>query len=399
MDRIYKYYDRSNEIFKGTWRFGFSRKNLRYLGYLIKHSKLKSVIVNDFLLVSTGLKYIVHSLKYNSGIYKLDFSDNTIRDIIYIEYLLKWNKSITKLILKNNYIGDGVKCHIDTFKYNSTLELLDISLNGGRKHNSTKKNYFNILLDSLKYSNSLIKLNLSNNILCNSDLTYVRNIIEHCDTLKTLNLSYNNFANFDTISNILKNNSTIENLIVKQCDISDDSIKNLMDTLKYNKTIESLHLTSYRDSPINMTYVADMLHYNSTIKALKIRFTLFHPLYSGYELTNKEKIVLKHFRDAFKSNHSLYYFNVGSMVISDPLIVNLINRNRCLKKLMVCAADILIKCKKRQYAKSYLPKYVYKDCFKKYFGKYDVPKLEHRKSIQSEFIKDKFVSFNFIEEN
>jgi len=377
---IEEYFDKKSGILYIDRIQSISKK---YIGYFLKHNICKKIVLTSLNINSSNIKYIAQSLFYSSDVYKLDLGMNRIGDNKYITYLLKWNPQITKLNLEHNYIHIH-KWPLDLLKYNSRLIKLNLDNNNigaieadilGKLLIESKNlqilslgynnlvHHLRYITDGLKYNDSLLELNLSKNNLNTQWTISLADALKLNRTLKVLNLSNNNLCNRSSvnypISNILKNNNSIETLYLSNCTIRGLELNLIANALSHNHSLKYLSLC--RNSIYNY------------INPPTINFGLLTPtnILEVIDLRNNN-ISTAHFSSIFiglTGNRSLYKLYIDHHYKKNGLyheIKKLLNRNKNLKKLMLHSANKLKQIGKQKFAKTVLPRYVYRDCFKPY---------------------------------
>ena len=178
------------------------------------------------------------------------------------------NKSLTYLYLQNNQINDD-SLEILSFllSKNHTIHTLDLSYN---KFTSIGvKNLCNAILSN---NSRILELDLANNNLDETSLTYLSDAINKSEQLYCINLSYNNFSKGECgriISNIIKTDQKLKNFNLTACHLGLKT-KEIFVALENNATITYMDL-SVNDIGNNTEMfkaLAKMLQINKNLKYL-----------------------------------------------------------------------------------------------------------------------------------
>ena len=107
-----------------------------------------------------------------------------------------------------------------------------------------------ILADALRNNNTLQKLDLYNNRVSDSGVSFlVKSLLDSNFTLKILNLGRNGITNEGVrfLAQMFKTNTSLTNLYLQQNDISDDGVRLLANAIEnHNKTLIELYLNGNR---------------------------------------------------------------------------------------------------------------------------------------------------------
>jgi Ran GTPase-activating protein (RanGAP) involved in mRNA processing and transport len=205
---------------------------------------------NHDALGITGLAEVASALYQNPYIEGLEVSANGLDDLasaVTLRELLRRNKTITRLIIDSNTFGNNVgavRCIAGGFRTNTTLQVLDLS--------SCKlgDQGLSILAESLgQQKRSLVHLNLSINHITYGGLrALVDNATLAFSTLTHLNLSCNSIldegATFLAETLRLQTLTSLKDLGLLGCDISDDGLAALVSALEENETLQVVDLES-----------------------------------------------------------------------------------------------------------------------------------------------------------
>ena len=176
------------------------------------------------------------------------------------------NKSITYLYLPNNQIGDdSLEILAFLLSKNYNIHILDLSYN-----KFTSKGIKNLCNGITSKNSRLIEIDLSNNNLDETSLTYLSEAILKSEQLYCVNLSYNNFAKGECgrlICDIIKSDKKLKNLNLTACHLGLKT-KDIFVALQENVTIAYLDLSVNDIGNNNEMFkaLAKMLQTNKSIK-------------------------------------------------------------------------------------------------------------------------------------
>ncbi|CAG8624991.1 7985_t:CDS:2, partial [Dentiscutata erythropus] len=238
---------------------------------------------------------LINSLKGNKTISSLDISYNNIGSRLgkALVKILVNNDTLTRLNLSSTNIeSDTLALLLRILKANKT-RLVDLNLsNNGEK--LTKKG--KILMEALGKNTTLISLNLSDNPIDWSDVSFVH----------------------------LESNKTLENLDLSNCNLSPKVIDKLKKFLITSKRLKGLNLSSNNLTFQSERIISEILAKNKTIKTLNLS-------------SNKISSTIESLEKGAKTTLTGRYRSKSKYEMSRPLKVNnlseAIRRNKTLKKL------------------------------------------------------------------
>jgi len=196
-----------------------------------------------------GVKNLMKILKNNTSIVYLDLSSNNIgilggdeifKMLIDNISIININLSSVEGINRNRICSEGVKNIEYTLKYNKFLEEINLS------SNSLKNDGLKYIIKGLNKNTILKNLNISNNEINDKGMIHFKNL-QYCKLL-TLNISNNSIKNFglDILSKCLISDSlsNLKTLILSNCNLNFEGIKNFFRNIDLNHSINTLILNN-----------------------------------------------------------------------------------------------------------------------------------------------------------
>ena len=270
----------------------FSKNDILYLQEILKNNSLTSLNLSsehNYFNLNENMYKFFENLKYNSSLTSLNLSNNKLININKLGECLKYNTSLTELNLRDNKIKNIDELG-ECLKYNTSLTSLNLSNN--------EIIDINELGECLKYNTSLTELNLSNNEITN--INKLCEYLKYNTNLYDLNIGKNNLS-WDTLENILKNNSFLTSLNFENnsCDY-DFNLNNICEYLKNNSSLTSLNLSNNNlCDDILSDLINKGLKYNNSLTELNLK---------GNDITIKELITY------LNSNSSLIKLNLDNIL-------------------------------------------------------------------------------------
>jgi len=221
-------------------------------------------------ICNISLGEIAKGLRMNSTLTTLNISGNKIGAIGLVSLIeaLKHNTTLKKLILNNNYFGwMGAKVIGDYLsKYKNNIEILDInSCNIGDKGAES-------ISEVLKTNTTLEKLRVDNN---NISKICLRMLLEVLKLNRTLKHFYASCCNDDSIKiftpviNVLKYNHILEELFLPNVKFNDSQLLKIVNTLESKKSIKELYYTPKNTNSIYICKISYILLTNSIHSVLR----------------------------------------------------------------------------------------------------------------------------------
>ena len=246
------------------------RKDLRsrLVLTLSKHLHLRTLQVSFYELTDTELFF--EFITFNSSLTDLDFSGNSIgrSDVDSLVLALKGNTCLTNLDLRGNGIDASAATSLaEAFSANSMLANLNLR---GNKISSFGASF---LLQVLTTNSSLTKLDLSNNGI---DLETIPTVSSY-DSLDTtslcnLNLSENKIGDSGVtfLAKVLTSNNSLTNLKLKSNKIGASGADSLSTALTVNSSLSSLDLMGNKLTDRGAAFLSEVLKVNSSLTDLNL---------------------------------------------------------------------------------------------------------------------------------
>eukprot|EP00808_Paulinella_micropora_P000450 g49025.t1 len=181
---------------------------------------------------------------------------------------LKANDTITSLDLRACGIwSEGAVDFVDAFKENKTLTWLDTSKNGF----SGK-----IIGNILKTNTALETLSMRDHNIGPEDLEGIVTGLLGNNTLTAIDFGDNRSSYMREkiaimFCKVLQENKTLTSLDLSMCDIGSDGFKHLAEILKENKSLETLILTKNPGGLERVAALSEMLQTNDTLTTLRLQ--------------------------------------------------------------------------------------------------------------------------------
>jgi len=304
------------------------------------------------------------------------FQDKTIDTIFVhdINFNTNYAKHVANLIRQNNKYKTKL-----SFSYTKNLDHIMHYIRTAFRHNNIIKE---ITLEENDYTEETMKyiskILLHNPIetfelycqtITKKGMKYFKRAIKRGTILKKIKL-YNCMNDEDAILHLISGLKYTKTLQIVDIDCEDrDSIfdesklyNRIFELIRYNKSIKKMSLyflfVDFNDKYLKL--ITDALKYNSTLEELYMHLSFIHE--EG----------LEYMINALEINHTLRVFATEEELDEDYFnsevykrLNSLLQRNNNLRPLMVQAANCLKNNNKKKWAKSILPKSIYKDCFNK----------------------------------
>ncbi|CAG8472000.1 1016_t:CDS:2 [Scutellospora calospora] len=291
--------------------------NLRAIGQTICEDLMpiyENTIINELdlsykKLDSVLVKHLVEELNSNKTITHLNLSDNDIGLEIgkNIVKALENHDTITHLNLKSTYLMSEVLINLlKMLKGNKTrIKELDLSHNGDKFCRRGKS-----IVDALTRNTTLVSLNLSHNTIDWSSVKFID----------------------------LKNNKSLRNLDLSNCNINAEVVTELVKLLKKlsNIPLKELNLSLNNLTFTSESLIADILNSNKTLTSLNLRS---NKIIASVESLEKgrtyDRVVsslsAKNLSNALRANKTLKKLDMSSNYISLEAGKNLLRSLHCNK--------------------------------------------------------------------
>ena len=205
-------------------------------------NNLKILVLWNNCIGDEGLKYLASALKSNINLEYIDLFRNNIYNIEPMAEALITNNTLTFLDIGGNYIID-IKKLCNALKINKSLKTISLGYN--------RENIdYEYLADALNFNSTLSELYLFSNGIRKLHPLLIESLKKNTGIVK-IQLQFN-FIGIDDICEILKINSTITFINLKNNDISD--ISTLVKVLKNNTSIKKIMLEENNNIPYKDYY-------------------------------------------------------------------------------------------------------------------------------------------------
>ena len=155
--------------------------------------------------------------------------------------ILKTNKTIKRLELHSSSLTCGIKQVSDSLCNNETLELLELyNVTGITDEDMTR------LSTMLATNTTLKELRLSNCNITDNGVRYICEGLTKNQTLTTLNISHNHqitSVSTSTIADLIQTTTSLITLSLYYTSLNNDDIKTICTSLTKNTTIRKLYLS------------------------------------------------------------------------------------------------------------------------------------------------------------
>ena len=208
---------------------------------LEKNTALEEISLHGCAIESAGAKDLASAIEGSKSLKSLDLHSNAIGDIGVkaLASALNHNTSLKELNLNNCGIRiRGVRDLAEALKNNESLKILHL---GSNKEIGLKG--FKTLIDEIKDSKNLKKLDLSKNNLKDKGVEVVVDLIKDNKRLEELDLSGNGIKEkgVQALAGVL-NSTILIKLNLYENKIGNEGFKFIASALKNNKTLEEIDL-------------------------------------------------------------------------------------------------------------------------------------------------------------
>ncbi|KAE8603997.1 hypothetical protein XENTR_v10014530 [Xenopus tropicalis] len=191
-------------------------------------------------------------------------------DFLVLAQVLSKNSFITNLDLRYNRVTDNGAAHIATFLQRNTT-LLSLRMTGDKIGNKGGM----LFASMLQINSTLEELDLGDCDLGIQSLIALATVLLQNKTLKSLNLNRPIFyvMQEDTtvhLSEMLRVNSTLQELHLSKHEITDFGVQRLCDALHENHTLKYLNLSCNKITRDGVKYLAEVLKINKTLEILDL---------------------------------------------------------------------------------------------------------------------------------
>ena len=285
--KFYFYDNNINADFEG-WEsisdFLENNYNVRYIDLQCSH------------IYDNHLNNLIRALT-DKRIRSLNLSQNfiTLEGVKIISSFLKNNKTLKKLDLSRNsqieFKADGVKNILESLISNQNIENIDFS----NMHLTGCGEYIGKFLSINKSLEALTLRNIKLNV---SDFKNIFENIKNNNTIKEIDISWNNMGGdkrLEYISSAIKENKSLTCLKMDKIDINNDNYEIIFDGIEQNKTI-SFYTVNYNSN------IKPNIMLNFFIKQMQVKTLEYEP-YDKNSYEDKNKVLTleeKKFFERFK---------------------------------------------------------------------------------------------------
>lgn len=285
--KFYFYDNNINADFEG-WEsisdFLENNYNVRYIDLQCSH------------IYDNHLNNLIRALT-DKRIRSLNLSQNfiTLEGVKIISSFLKNNKTLKKLDLSRNsqieFKADGVKNILESLISNQNIENIDFS----NMHLTGCGEYIGKFLSINKSLEALTLRNIKLNV---SDFKNIFENIKNNNTIKEIDISWNNMGGdkrLEYISSAIKENKSLTCLKMDKIDINNDNYEIIFDGIEQNKTI-SFYTVNYNSN------IKPNIMLNFFIKQMQVKTLEYEP-YDKNSDEDKNKVLTleeKKFFERFK---------------------------------------------------------------------------------------------------
>jgi len=283
--------------------------------FLGKNNALKNLDISNCGLGKKDVKNIAAALKDNTAVKVLNISYNPIpvsdngsisdEGIIGFCESLQNNRTLKKLNLSRIVTSPGgsklIGICADIIQFNKTLECLDISFN------SLPYEAIELISIYLETNTTLLELVIKRCEISNSKTQLIAKAIKANNTLKKLDISCNVLENDGIlcIADSLKHHPTLQKLNLSMTRFTDVGAEHIADALHLNKVLTKLDLSLNFSCDAGLASICESLKYNSTLQKLNVSC-------NGMTIVSA-----KNFAEAIKKNAGLQTLNLSRPLFSD----------------------------------------------------------------------------------
>ena len=214
-----------------------------------------------------GAKYISNVISYHPFLSSINLKSNILTDegVKSIFCNLNPESKITTLNLSNNSItGVSMKYINDYIAHNSFLRQLFFD------YNQLDKGACMLIKDILSNEQSNLKIISLKHCKINENINLIFEGLGKNKKIKILDLSKNEIGNypeqFEGIISCLKNNKTLDELILDSNYLDDETLKMIINALKENKNLSSISLNENQFSKKVVSELFSVINQNFVIK-------------------------------------------------------------------------------------------------------------------------------------
>ena len=229
--------------------------------------KITYLFMENNNITKNGAKYITKVISYHPFLSSINLKSNNLTDegVKTIFCSLNPESKVTTLNLSNNNItGISMKYINEYIVHNSFLRQLFFD------YNQLDKSACMLIKDILSNEQSNLKIISLKHCKINENINLIFEGLEKNKKIQILNLSKNEIGNypeqFERIISCLKNNNTLDELILDSNYLDDETLKMITNALKENKNLQSISLNENQFSKKTISELFTVINQNKLIK-------------------------------------------------------------------------------------------------------------------------------------
>ena len=259
---------------------------------LIGCSLITQLSLEGCQITRNGAQFLSEAFKVNKTLVKVKISQNDLGDdgIAHISHSLTINTSLRELHLRLcDLTEEGIKLLSQMLVVNRSLAILNIS------DNDLRGDIAHMISHSLTINTTLREFHLCKCNLTEEGIKSLSQMLVVNRSLAILNISDNDLrGDIAHISHSLTINTTLRELQLRDCRLTEEGFKSLSQMLEMNQSLRVLSLECNSMSDTGVTFIATSLRVNSTLEELDLS--------KNYQFTDTGLVALG---DCLKNNGGL----------------------------------------------------------------------------------------------
>ena len=220
------------------------------------HCTLKELIMSHNNISSDGAYIIAKIIQAKTSLQKLDISQCRIPDDGAVVISKSYNNN-SRLQLVLSWKNDKI-----TIK---TADLLSERGFSGQRIDNTGA----LILSYLLHNIEIEVLNLSYNVMTNDGIMIISDFLKKNNTVQELIMS-NSMISDSQISEVVQINTTLRKVSISNCDISDDGVVVISESVKKNDNLKELDISHNEINIKGANKIAEVFEVNVSLKKLDI---------------------------------------------------------------------------------------------------------------------------------
>ena len=275
--------------------------------------------IEQFQFTNETIKKLCNFIKLNKvEILNLNIYETSIEDIILLAESIKDNISINKLILDTDKLdNNSLNILIESLKYNDYINELEIEFDTSL--NNYK--YLFYISELLKYNHNIHNL-IIKHIFENNELVYLSEILKSSSIqyLKLYNCEIDD-KQFNIFYDSLKNNKTLIKLDLSWNKLTNKSYLKILEILKDNDKLINLNLSGNKNKNIILftEKLKEIMKYNNTLQVLKLGGEFFQKRINHIDSINNLSELLQ-------NNNSLKKIKLPSYIINNKKYIEILSK-------------------------------------------------------------------------